>query len=115
VEPEATAGGLRILPLRIGNWFTRKRGKQPEGLISVLLEVQAEFGDRHDAAMDLGGYDEPSAEEALLHVALKHEEDDGIADAAGESLLEIWKRKGKHDAALVARMHPAAQKFFQQS
>lgn len=86
--------------------------KQPEGLISVLLDRSAEHGDRDDAAMDLGAYDEPEAEEALLKVVLDPTEEEEIADSAGESLWQIWERKGKRDAAAVARMHPAARKFF---
>ncbi len=85
--------------------------KQPAGLISVLMDADAEFGDRHDAAMDLGAYDEPAAEDALLRLAFG--EDEGLADAAGESLSDIWSRKGKHDATLVSRMHSAARKFFE--
>jgi hypothetical protein len=85
---------------------------QPEGLISVLLNTEAEFGDRDDAAMDLGEFDEPAAEEALLKVVLLHTEDEGIADSAGESLWQIWSRKGKRDTNLIALMHPSARKFF---
>jgi hypothetical protein len=90
----------------------RNAVKQPEALIALLLDESAEYGDRGDAAMDLGAYDEPAAEEALLEVVLDPSEDEGIADSAGESLWEIWRRKEKYDAALVARMHPAARKFF---
>jgi hypothetical protein len=90
----------------------RKPPGQPEGLISVLLNTEAEFGDRDDAAMDLGEFDEPAAEEALLKVVLSQTEDEGIADRAGESLWQIWKRKGKRDAGIIALMHPAARKFF---
>lgn len=85
---------------------------QPGGLIAVLLDTSAEFGDRCDAAMDLGSFDEPAVEEALLTVVQREAEDEGIADSAGESLWEVWRRKGKYDAAMVARMHPAARKFF---
>ena len=90
----------------------RKPPIQPEGLISVLLNMEAEFGDRDDAAMDLGEFDEPAVEEALLQVVLSHTEDEGIADRAGESLWQIWSRKGKSDPDIIARMHPAARKFF---
>jgi hypothetical protein len=93
----------------------RKAPKQPEGLISVLLDRNAEFGDRGDAAIDLGAFDEPAAEEALLKVVLTQTEDEDIADSAGDSLREIWNRKGKYDAALVAQMHPAARKFFERA
>ncbi len=87
--------------------------RQPEGLISVLLDSSAEFGDRHDAAMDLAAYDEPAAEQALLRIALDGSSDEQLADEAGHSLWEVWHRKGKHDADLVARMHPEARKFFE--
>ena len=90
-----------------------KDAKQPDGLISVLLDTNAEFGDRDDAAMDLREFDEPAAEEALLTVVLSEKEDDDIADSAGESLWQIWTRKGKNDPRIVARMHPAARKFFE--
>jgi hypothetical protein len=43
---------------------------QPEGLISVLLDQDAEVGDRNDAAMDLGSFDGPGVEAALLQVLL---------------------------------------------
>ncbi len=83
--------------------------KRPEGLVSVLLDRSAGHGER---AMDLGACDEPEAEEALLKVALDPTEGEGIADSAGESPWRIWERKGKRDAAAVARMHPAARKSF---
>lgn len=89
-----------------------KAVSQPAGLISVLLDSSAEFGDRHDAAMDLGEFDEPEAEDALVRIALAHDQDEDLADAAGESLWQVWGRKGKRDTDLVARMHPEARKFF---
>ena len=85
---------------------------QPAGLISVLLDSAAEFGDRHDAAMDLAEYDDPSAEQALLRIALDSAADGDLADEAGHSLSQIWRRAGKHDSSLVAQMHPEARKFF---
>jgi hypothetical protein len=86
--------------------------KQPDGLIDVLLDSAEEIGDRQDAAMDLSAYDEPAAEQALLQIALDPSSDEDLADEAGHSLWEIWGRKGKRDAAAVARMHRAARKFF---
>lgn len=47
--------------------FTKRRTvSQPQGLISVLLDENAEYGDRDDAAMDLGAFDEPQAEDGLI-------------------------------------------------
>lgn len=85
---------------------------QLAGLISVLLNKHAEHGDRDDAAMDLGAYDEVEAEQALISVVIDLNEDDDIADSAGQSLLEIWKRENKIDLEVISKMHPAAKKFF---
>lgn len=89
-----------------------KKTKQPEGLIQVLLDKNAEFGDRDDAAMDLGEFDDPAAEDALTQIVQEMTEDGDIAIRAGESLAEIWKRKSKWDSVLVSRMHPESRKFF---
>ena len=43
--------------------------ERPAGLIGVLLDAGAEYGDRDDAAPELGESDEPEAEAALLAVA----------------------------------------------
>jgi hypothetical protein len=83
-----------------------QRVEQPAGLISILTDPTADHGDRADAAMDLGEYEEPAAEAALLVVALNHNEDSDIADHAGQSLWEIWSRRGKSEPELIARLHP---------
>ena len=67
-----------------------RKVKQPEGLIAVLLNTGAEFGDRDDAAMDLRVFDEPEAEEALLTVAEDPTTDPMLAERCAESLGEIW-------------------------
>ena len=67
--------------------------KQPQGLISVLLDTNAEFGDRSDAAMDLGEFDDEAAEEALASVANDPSSDADIVELCRESLAEISARK----------------------
>lgn len=67
--------------------------EQREGLISVLLDRSAEFGDRHDAAMDLAGFDEPEVWEALTRVKNDPNEEQDIVEEAEQSLLEIQRRK----------------------
>ena len=62
---------------------------QPEGLISVLRDRNARGDERDDAAMDLGSYDDVSALNAVLAVAVDPDEDDTVAAAAGESLAEM--------------------------
>src|SRR5204863_9158536 len=75
--------------MRILQWirslFLRfmSRVEQPQGLISVLLDRGAEFGDRDDAAMDLGAFDDQSAFDALLAVATDPTEDSDLHDTCG--------------------------------
>ncbi len=85
---------------------------QSSDLISILLSSSAPFGDRHDAAMDLGEFDAAEAEAALLQVVLNLFEDSDIADAAGESLWSIWTRTGKSDPELAQSFHSEARKYF---
>ncbi len=68
---------------------------QPQGLISVLLDQSAEYGDRHDAAMDLAKYDEPEAWEALTRVKNDPNEEPDIVEEAEQSLLEIHRRRSE--------------------
>ena len=86
--------------------------KQPKNLISVLLDKSARIDERDDAAMDLGSFNEIEAEEALIKVVTDPDEEEMIADSAGESLSEIWERKNKIDTEIIKRLHPAAKKFF---
>lgn len=85
----------------------------PEDLLACLLDKSVEFGDRDDAAMELGRFDLPWVEEGLMCVVTDHDEDEMIVDSAAESLFEIYLRQERQvDAATVARMHPAARPFF---
>lgn len=68
--------------------------KQPAGLISVLLDTNADQAERDDAAMDLASYDHSEAAEALAKVAAMPETPDMVLASCGESLAEIWVRKG---------------------
>ena len=79
---------------------------QPEGLIRVLLDAEAAFGDRHDAAMDLGAFDDRGVEEALAHLACHEGADEDLADACGESLAEIWCRKGNISREILTKLTP---------
>ena len=83
-------------------------------LVLVLLDKSAPFGDRHDAAMDLGGHDSLEVERALMQVAADCTEENEIADAAGESLWSMWVRAGNDFPDFVSAFHPEARKFFVQ-
>ena len=67
--------------------------KQPEGLISVLLDEGLPFGDRHDAAMDLEEYKTLASEKALLQVVLDGSSDTGLADACKDSLSQVMPQE----------------------
>jgi hypothetical protein len=64
-------------------------------LIEVLLNENAEFGDRDDAAMNLAEYDDSFVESALFKIAGSDLADVDLADRCGESLAEIWCRKSR--------------------
>ena len=81
--------------------------EQPRGLIQVLLDERAEYGDRHDAAMDLGAFDSAEIEEALARIACDGLADDDLADACGESLAEVWCRNGSITQVVLIRLTPA--------
>jgi hypothetical protein len=83
-------------------------GEQPRGLIQVLLDAGAEFGDRHDAAMDLGAFDGEEVEAALALLACDTSTDPDLADACGESLAEVWCRKGHFEQDVLTRLTPEA-------
>ena len=82
--------------------------KQPQALISLLLDKTAEYGDRSDAAMDLEAYDDDEVETALGAIATDPNEDPDLIDQSGESLAGIWCRKGRLDETVLKTMQPAA-------
>ena len=81
--------------------------KQPAGLIQVLLDPNAEFGDRDDAAMDLGAFDEIEVEKALAEVACDAAKE-ALADSCGESLAEIWCRRGHVTQDILIKLTPVS-------
>ena len=91
------------------NWIYPRIPAQPHGLIGVLLNPDARE-DWINAATDLGAYDEPEAEQALLRLATSPNADEALAVICGESLATIWCRKRFVDPAKVARLTPAARK-----
>lgn len=79
-----------------------------EGLISVLLDLTAEFSERDDAATDQGEFDDESALGALCQIADNHKEDEILAASCGESIAQIWLRRGFCDRQMLEYFHPAA-------
>ena len=75
----------------VGSWPVTDNLQQ--GLINDLLDTNAEFGDRSDAAMDLGQFDGETAEQALASVANDPRCDVDLVELCRESLTEISARK----------------------
>jgi hypothetical protein len=71
----------------------RNNAPQPEGLISVLLNSDAEFGDRHDAAMDLSEFDGEAVESALEQIIADKTEDSDLVEECEQSLLDVRRRQ----------------------
>ncbi len=92
-------------------WHTQLRPRrvaQPAGLISVLLNPQAEYGSRHDAAMDLHRYDTPEVAHALARVASDAHTDPDLAAECGETLALLWVNHGSIDVPVLSQLQPAA-------
>ena len=66
---------------------------QPQGLISVLNYRAEPFSDRHDAAMDLGEFDDADALACLQAVLSDPSEDADLVDVCRESIDEIRARQ----------------------
>lgn len=88
--------------------MTSARHRQPDALITLLLDKTSEFGDRDDAAMDLSEFDDAMSENALLRVATASDEDTELIERCGESLAAIWCRKNKLDRDAIKRLQPSA-------
>jgi hypothetical protein len=97
--------------IRLQQIVLRSKQTQPQGLIEVLLDANGEYGDRIDAASVLAAYDEPEAEDARSRVATDATEDENLLDHCGESLAEIWSRKGTINAEVLAKMAAPARKI----
>ena len=86
----------------------RTHADQPQGLIRVLLDCNAQSGARDDAATDLSAFDEPEAEAALVVVASDPTTDPHLAETCGASIAEIWCRREELDVAVLRRLRDRA-------
>lgn len=66
---------------------------QTEGLIRALLNRDAAFGDRHDAAMDLSESDGEAVESALEQIINNKQEDADLIEECEQSLQEVRDRR----------------------
>jgi hypothetical protein len=78
-------------------------------LIDVLLDESADIAERDDAAIDLGEYDDDRALAALAQVAVMTDSEI-LASSCGESLAQMWIRKGSFDPQTVHSLHGPAKR-----
>jgi len=81
-----------------------------EMLIRVLLDKDAPIGDRDDAAMDLGQYNDQRALNALLKIATNPNEDSFIFDVCGESIASLWVKRDSFDLDSYQKLMPPAKR-----
>lgn len=79
--------------------------KQRDSLISVLLDPNADYGARDDAAMELANFPDKISEGALLVIACDFSSDEGLSDSCGESLGEIWSRRDDIPFDILEKMN----------
>ena len=80
-----------------------------QAMIRELVDVQLDMGTRIDLAMCLSESDEPGVEEALVSVAANPNEFESLRDACGESLGEIWARRGVIPDSICRGLTPCAR------
>jgi tetratricopeptide (TPR) repeat protein len=85
------------------------KSPQPEGLVGVLLDRTRRSDERDDAAMALGGYDQPEALAALVEVASDPQSDPGLLDSCGESIGEICARRAIPDLVVLDGLRAEAR------
>jgi hypothetical protein len=82
-----------------------------DGLISILFDNTAREDERHDAAMDIGKYDDDRALNALLQLASNPNEDDLILDACGESIAQILVKRNYFRKDMINSLAPTAREL----
>jgi hypothetical protein len=78
-------------------------------LISFLLDERESQDVRDDAAMDLHEFDDQEAETALLWVASSGATPSTLHARVGESLAEIWARRGGFTREKFLGLQPEAR------
>jgi hypothetical protein len=79
----------------------------PYSYVDKLLDRSLGWAIRDDYAVFMIDYDEPEVD-ALFRVASDPTEDDDMAESCGESVAEIWCRKGTLKIDCIRQLKPAA-------
>ena len=84
-----------------------------DGLLKVLLDPNVRVDERDDAAMDLGEADADRALEALVKVGSDPSTDETVLASCGESIGQIWVRRGTRSRESWDALQPAARSELQ--
>lgn len=80
-------------------------------LIAILVDKTAREDERHDAAMDIGAYNDDRALNVLTRLASDPREDSIILDACGESLAEILVARNEFKKDILEGLTPTAKRM----
>ncbi len=78
-------------------------------LVDILFDNTAREDERHDAAMDLGSFNDNRALNALVIIASNPNEDNIILDACGESIAEILVKQNEFRKDIIDKLAPVAR------
>ena len=87
-----------------------KMSDEVKMLIDILFDPSARDDERHDAAMDIGKYNDERALKALLQIGSNPIEDIIILDACGESVAEILVNRDEFRKDALEKLTPIAKK-----
>lgn len=79
-----------------------------ELLLQVLTDMTASEAERDDAAMDLGKFDGEDVVRILVEVASDPSTEEMVCSSCGESLAEIFIRRGFIENDLLKKLRPEA-------
>ncbi|NNM44262.1 MAG: hypothetical protein HKM07_07975 [Chlamydiae bacterium] len=79
-------------------------------LIDILLDKTAREDERHDAAMDIGEFNDDRALNALVRLASDPNEDNIVLDVCGESIAEILVKRNELKKDILEKLDPIAKR-----
>lgn len=78
-------------------------------LITILIDNAAREDERHDAAIDIGAFNDDRALNVLLQIASNPYEEAIILDACGESIAKMLLTRNELRKDLIDKLTPIAK------
>ncbi len=79
-------------------------------LIKILFDPIAREDERHDAAMDMGKFNDDKVLNALMQVGSNTDEEYIVLDACGESIAKILVGRNEFRQDIIYKLAPIAQR-----